>query len=72
MKCGISPEDYGKQKHFFVDAVQQIAHRSKAHVHLVAHGKKGGGDEKIGSVHDVKGTVRDCGLSRKPDFCMAQ
>lgn len=55
MKCGISPEDYGKQKHL-VDAVQQIAHRSKAHVHLVAHGKKGGGDEKIGSLHDIKGT----------------
>ncbi len=54
MKCGIGPDEYGKQKHL-VDAVQQIAHRSKAHVHLVAHGRKGGGDEKIGGLHDVKG-----------------
>jgi twinkle protein len=54
MKCGISPDDYGKQK-TLVDAIQQIAHRSKAHVHLVAHSRKGGGDEKIGGLHDVKG-----------------
>ncbi len=55
MKCGIAPDDYGKQKHL-VDEIQQVAHRSKVHIHLVAHGKKSsGGDERIGGLHDVKG-----------------
>jgi twinkle protein len=54
MKCGISPDDYGKQKHL-VDSIQQIAHTTKAHIHLVAHGRKGGGDDKMGGLHDVKG-----------------
>lgn len=55
MKCGIAPDDYAKQK-MLVDSIQQVAHRSKVHVHLVAHAKKSsGGDEKIGGLHDVKG-----------------
>lgn len=54
MKCGIAPDDYARQK-TLVDAVQQIAHRSKVHMHLVAHGRKGGGDEKMGGLHDIKG-----------------
>lgn len=53
MKCGLGTDDYSGQKHL-VDSVQQVAHRSKVHIHLVAHGKKGG-DEKMGSLHDVKG-----------------
>lgn len=53
MKCGIAQDDYAGQKRL-VDSVQQVAHRSKVHIHLVAHGKKGG-DEKIGGLHDVKG-----------------
>lgn len=55
MKCGIAPDDYNRQK-TLVDDVQQVAHRSKAHIHLVAHGKKGEGDEKIGGLHSVKGS----------------
>lgn len=54
MKCGIAPDDYGRQKHL-VDSVQQVAHNSKVHIHLVAHARKGSSDEKIGGLHDVKG-----------------
>lgn len=54
MKCGIAPDDYGRQKHL-VDAVQQVAHRSKAHIHLVAHMRKDKSDGSIGGLHDVKG-----------------
>jgi twinkle protein len=54
MKCGIAPDDYAKQKHL-VDAVQQVAHRSKAHIHLVAHMRKDKSDGSIGGLHDVKG-----------------
>jgi len=55
MKCGIAPDDYARQK-TLVDSVQQVAHRTKVHIHLVAHAKKSGnGDEKIGGLHDVKG-----------------
>lgn len=55
MKCGISPDDYNAQKRL-TDAIQQVAHRSRVHVHLVAHGRKGSGDERMGGLHDVKGT----------------
>jgi len=54
MKCGISPEDYSKQKEM-VDQIQQVAHNSEAHIHLVAHLRKGKSDEEIGGLHDVKG-----------------
>lgn len=55
MKCGIAPDDYARQK-VLVDSIQQVAHRTKVHIHLVAHAKKSqGGDEKIGGLHDVKG-----------------
>jgi twinkle protein len=55
MKCGISPEDYGAQKQF-VDRLQNIAHISDVHIHLVAHARKGKDDHAIGSLHDIKGT----------------
>lgn len=54
MKCGLAPDDYGGQKKL-VDAIQQVAHKSKAHIHLVAHGRKTGSDERIGGLHDIKG-----------------
>jgi twinkle protein len=54
MKCGISPDDYGRQKRL-VDDIQQIAHRSEAHIHLIAHLRKGNSDSEIGGLHDVKG-----------------
>lgn len=54
MKCGIAPDDYGAQKRL-VDLVQQVAHKSDAHIHLVAHARKGKSDGEIGGLHDVKG-----------------
>lgn len=54
MKCGIDPEDYGAQKRF-VDTIQQVSHKSNAHIHLVAHARKGRSDGEIGGLHDVKG-----------------
>lgn len=54
MKCGIAPDDYGRQKDL-VDKIQQVAHNSKSHIHLVAHARKGNSDDKIGGLHDVKG-----------------
>lgn len=55
MKCGIPPDDYKGQKNL-VDSIQQVAHRSKVHIHLVAHARKGNDDGKIGGLHDVKGS----------------
>ena len=55
MKCGMAPDDYAKQKKL-VDDVQQVAHRSKVHIHLVAHGRKSDKDDgKIGGLHSIKG-----------------
>jgi twinkle protein len=54
MKCGISPEDYGAQKQL-VDQIQQVAHNTGCHIHLIAHLRKGKSDEEIGGLHDVKG-----------------
>jgi twinkle protein len=54
MKCGLAPDDYAGQKKL-VDSVQQVAHKSKVHIHLVAHARKTGNDEKIGGLHDIKG-----------------
>ena len=54
MKCGVGSDDYNGQKKL-VDAIQQVAHNSNVHIHLVAHSKKGSSDEKMGGLHDVKG-----------------
>lgn len=54
MKCGIPPDDYGAQKKL-VDTIQQVCHNTEAHVHLIAHLRKGKSDEEIGGLHDVKG-----------------
>ena len=54
MKCGIAPDDYGKQKDF-VDRLQNVAHITDVHIHLVAHARKGRDDSVIGSIHDIKG-----------------
>ena len=54
MKCGVGSDDYNGQKKL-VDSIQQVAHNSEVHIHLVAHSKKGSSDDKIGGLHDVKG-----------------
>jgi twinkle protein len=55
MKCGIPPDDLSGQKRF-VDSIQQIAHRTGVHIHLVAHARKGKDDHSAGGIHDIKGT----------------
>lgn len=67
MKCGIPPDDYGSQKKL-VDMVQQVAHRSKVHIHLVAHARKGNDDSKIGGLHDVKGSSEICDMAENVLF----
>lgn len=67
MKCGIAPDDYGSQKKL-VDMVQQVAHRNKVHIHLVAHARKGNDDSKIGGLHDVKGSSEICDMAENVIF----
>jgi twinkle protein len=56
MKCGIAPDDYAGQKKF-VDALQNLAHRTEIHMHLVAHARKGNDDGKIAGLHDISGSA---------------
>jgi len=67
MKCGIPPDDYGAQKKL-VDMIQQVAHKNKVHVHLVAHARKGNDDSKIGGLHDVKGSSEICDMAENVLF----
>lgn len=62
MKCGISPEDYPRQKQF-IDELQTIAHQANIHLHLVAHARKGENDDKPPRLHDVKGTSELCDMA---------
>jgi twinkle protein len=55
MKCGIAPDDHDIQKQF-VDRLQSFAHDTGAHVHLVAHARKGMDDSRPAGLHDIKGT----------------
>jgi twinkle protein len=56
MKCGIGTDDWTAQKNF-VDRLQHLAHGSDgAHLHLVAHARKGQDDHRPPTLHDVKGT----------------
>lgn len=67
MKCGIPPDDYGSQKKL-VDMIQQVAHKSKCHIHLVAHARKSNDDTKIGGLHDVKGSSEICDMAENVLF----
>ena len=62
MKCGIAPDDFPRQKRF-VDDLQCIAHQSGAHIHMVAHARKGESDDKPARLHDVKGTSELCDMA---------
>lgn len=68
MKCGIGPDDYSAQKQL-VDTIQQIAHNSNAHVHLIAHLRKGKSDDEIGGLHDVKGASEIADLCENVIIC---
>ena len=55
MKCGIAPDDYAGQKRL-IDTVQQVAHKNKVHIHLVAHSRKDKDDGSMPTIHDIKGS----------------
>lgn len=54
MKCGISPEDYPRQKEF-VDRLCWCAKSENIHIHLVHHARKGKTELDIPDKHDAKG-----------------
>ena len=54
MKCGISPEDYPRQKEF-VDRLCWCAKSENIHIHLVHHGRKGANELSMPDKHDAKG-----------------
>ena len=68
MKCGIAPDDYAEQKKL-VDAIQQVAHNTDAHIHLIAHLRKGKSDEEIGGLHDVQGASEIADLCENVIIC---
>jgi hypothetical protein len=55
MKCGLDEEDYNGQKRI-ADALQSFAQSTGAHVHLVAHPRKGMNEHEIPGKMDIKGT----------------
>ena len=55
MKCGIAEDDYKAQKDF-VDRLCDFKNEFNAHVHLVAHARKGEDEHKAPGKLDVKGT----------------
>lgn len=54
-KCGISEDDYEKQKSL-VDRLGDFAKRNDVHVHLVAHARKRGDELSPPGKMDIKGT----------------
>ncbi len=55
MKCGIAEDDYRTQKQF-VEVLTDFKNATGAHVHLVAHSRKGDDESKPPGKLDVKGT----------------
>jgi twinkle protein len=56
MKCVRGTDDYNGQKEF-VDALTACARDYSIHAHLVAHLKKGDGDERLPNRMDISGTA---------------
>ena len=54
MKCGIAPDDYGRQKSF-IDELTSIAMDTGMHIHLVVHSRKGESENTRPGKMDVKG-----------------
>jgi twinkle protein len=54
MKCGISPEDYPRQKDF-VDRLCWCAKTTDVHIHLVHHIRKSGSESSRPDKFDIKG-----------------
>jgi twinkle protein len=55
MRLGLDGDDYNGQRRFF-NLIGAAASASNIHVHVVAHGRKGGEDEKPLSIFDIKGS----------------
>ncbi len=55
MKCGMAPDDYGKQK-AFVDGLCGVALETGMHIHLVAHARKGEKETDRLDKFDLKGS----------------
>ena len=55
MKCGMAPDDYGKQKSF-VDGLCGVALETGMHIHLVAHARKGEKETDRLDKFDLKGS----------------
>ena len=55
MKCVKGDDDYNGQKDF-VDALTAAARDHNIHIHLVAHLRKGEGDERLPTRMDIKGS----------------
>jgi twinkle protein len=55
MKCGIATDDYTNQKKF-LDELNDFANETGAHVHLVAHSRKGQDELSPPGKMDTKGT----------------
>ncbi|CAE6946284.1 hypothetical protein R69608_05539 [Paraburkholderia nemoris] len=62
MKCGIAEDDYKAQK-AFVDRLCDFKNEFNAHVHLVAHARKGENEHQAPGKLDVKGTGAICDLA---------
>jgi twinkle protein len=54
MKCDLSSEDYEAQRQF-LNKVCGFAHDHEVHIHIVAHPRKGSGDEAAPGMHDIHG-----------------
>ena len=55
MKCGINEDDYNGQKNF-LDALCVVARDNDAHIHIVAHARKGQDEDAPPNKMDAKGT----------------
>lgn len=55
MKCGIATDDYTQQKKF-LDELNDFANETGAHIHLVAHSRKGQDELSPPGKMDTKGT----------------
>ena len=55
MKCGISADDYNRQK-WFMDELTTYARDSGLHIHLIAHSRKKDTERAIIDKYDIKGT----------------
>ena len=65
MTVDLSGEDYYRAQSKFMGKIVDLAHETNAHIHVVAHRRKGGADKKSrGDNDDVSGSAD---LTNRPD-----